>query len=423
MRILMVSHGYPPTISGVTLVVQKLARAMVARGHAVTVVTASDEQKPYQIEDQGVQLVRVHSGSNPFWGEGPIPLARQKVLEEIIERVHPDIVHAHEAAFLALQALRAGQGAGIPLVATCHYVPRFVARYLTWNDEPLEVVESIVWAYSIWIFDRFDHVVFATAAHRDSFRQKGLQAPTSIISNGVDTVRYHPPDDRLEDVEARYQLPPRPRILFVGRLAQDKEIDILIKAMPHILAEGKAHLLLVGRGDHRAQLEELVDELRLQHGVRFLGFVPEEDMPALYRAVDLFAIAATTEVQSLPTLQAVATGLPVVAADALALPELVHDGVNGFVVPPGDPEAMAQAISTILRDPERAGQMGQASLRIARPHAEVRTFEEYESLYRHMISKNPFRGPRDKKRALAAELPGLQNCAGATRSRLERPRT
>jgi len=387
MRILMASHGYPPTVSGVTLVVQKLARAMVQRGHAVTVVTASDEQQPYETEDQGVQLVRVRSGPNPFWGEGPIPIPGRKDLEEVIDQVHPDIAHDHEAALLSLQLVRAGRDAGLPLLATCHYVPRFVARYLTWNDEPLEVIESITWAYSTWLLDHFDHVVFVTAAHRNSFLQKGLEAPTLIISNGVDTSRYHPPDGGAEDVEARYHLPPRPRILFAGRLAQDKEIDVLIKAMPSVLDRCEAHLLLVGRGDYRPELEEWVDDLDLGRWVHFLGFVPEEDMPALYRAVDLFAIAATTEVQSLPTLQAVATGLPVVAADAMALPELVHDGVNGFLTPPGDPKTMAEKMRIILCDPERARRMGQASLRIAAPHAETYTFDQYESLYRRLIAR------------------------------------
>lgn len=386
MRILMMSHGYPPVLSGVTLVVQKLARAMVRRGHAVTVITASERGgERYYDEDEGVQLIRARSVPNPFWAEGPIPFIGQKDLEEIVAKVQPEIMHVHEAAFLSLQLLRLSRDAGLPLVATCHFVPRFVARYLTWNDEPQGVVETIVWAYSTWLFNQFDHVVFATLAHRERFLQEGLNAPTTIISNGVDTARYRPLDGQAKDVEERYGLPPGSRILFVGRLAQDKEIGILIQAMPHVCAEQETHLLLVGRGDDRARLEGLTEKLGLQHCVHLLGFVPEEDMPALYRAVDLFAIASTCEVQSLPTLQAVATGLPVVAVDAMALPELVHDGVNGFLVPPSEPEMMAKAILSILRDPGLAARMGQASLSIARPHAETHTFNLYENLYRQML--------------------------------------
>lgn len=95
------------------------------------------------------------------------------------------------------------------------------------------------------------------------------------------------------------------------------------------------------------------------------------------------------EVQSLPTLQAVATGLPVVAADAVALPELVQDGVNGFLVPPADPEAMANAMLRILVDRPVATEMGQASLSVARSYAEEHTFEAYESLYRRLAGRQP----------------------------------
>jgi glycosyltransferase involved in cell wall biosynthesis len=386
MRILMTSHGYPPIVSGVTLVAQKVARAMVRKGHTVTVITASERPEPYDHDDEGVRLVRVRAAPNPFWEEGRIPYIGQKDLEEIVAQVQPDLLHAHDAAVLGLQLVRLGRNAGLPVVATCYYVPRFVARYLSWGDEPQEVVESIAWLWSIWVFNQFDHVVFATSTHQELFLEQGLRVPTTIISNGVDTARYRPLDNPAEDVVARYGLPRGRRILFVGRLAQDKEIDVLIGAMPHVRAEEEAHLLVVGRGDDRDRLEALTAELDVRPCVHFLGFVPEEDMPALYRAVDLFAIASTCEVQSLPTLQAVATGLPVVAADAVALPELVHDGVNGFLVPPGEPQAMARAVLGILRDPDMATRMGQASLAIARSHAETHTFDLYENLYGQMVA-------------------------------------
>ena len=385
MRILMSSHGYPPTISGVTLVVQKIARAMVRRGHRVTLVTASDHGEPYEAEDQGVRLVRVRSLPNPFWSEGPNPVVQRRTLEKLMEETQPEIIHVHEATPMAFFLTGLAREAGRPILATCYYVPRFVARYLSFGDEPSSLVETLTWGYTIRLFNRFDLVVFATAAHRDLFLGQGLEVPTRIISNGLDIRRYRPADGRPEDVAERLALPPRPRILFVSRLARDKEIDVLIRAMPLIRRYRPAHLLLVGRGDDRPRLEALTAELGLQEAVHFLGFVPEEDMPALYRAVDLFAIASTCEVQSLPTLQAVATGLPVVAANALALPELVHDGYNGFLVPPRNPAAIAEAVLRILSDPALAARMGERSRTLAEPHDETRTFEQYEALYQEMV--------------------------------------
>ena len=382
----MASHGYPPTVSGVTLVVHKLARAMVARGHRVTIVTASERGESYQAEDEGVRLVRVHSWDNPFWREAPIPFVGQKELDDVVEELQPELLHIHDSALLALQFLRLSRRIEVPLVASCYYVPRFVARYLG-GEITEDVVEAATWAYLVWLLNHCDRVVFATRAHRDFFRDQGLKAATAIISNGLDIHRYHPVDGAEDEIEARYNLPAGPRILFVSRLARDKAIDVLIRAMPEVRSwVPTACLLLVGRGDHRPALEELTEELGLEGVVRFMGFVPEADMPALYRACDCFAIASTYEVQSLPTLQALATGLPVVAANAVALPEIVKDGVNGYLVPPGDPQAVAKGIVAIVSDPQQAAAMAREGLAIVQPHAEEHTFDLYEELYLSLLS-------------------------------------
>jgi glycosyltransferase involved in cell wall biosynthesis len=111
-----------------------------------------------------------------------------------------------------------------------------------------------------------------------------------------------------------------------------------------------------------------------------------DDLPSVFRASDVFAIASECEVQSIPTLQAIATGLPVVAVDAAALPELVTDGVTGFLVPADDPGAMGSAVESILDDPDRAAAMGRAGLETSRLHGNVATFDAHERLYESVIS-------------------------------------
>ena len=379
MRILVASHGYPPVVSGVTMVAQKVARAMVARGHQVMVITGSDHLDPYTDEDEGVQVVRVRSRSNPFWTEAPIPFVSLDDLAEITASFRPDVLHTHETALLARQFVRHAREFNLPLLASCHYVPRFVAQYVSEMTRP--PVEAVVWTYSIWLLNRCSHVVFANNTHRDIFDEQGLKTATTIISNGIDVQHYSANGDGHDEVTARYGLPKGRRVLFVGRLAKDKAIDVLIRAMAYVPEALNAHLVLVGRGDGRSELEELTAELGLQRRVHFCGFVPEEDMPAIYRAADLFAIASTCEVQSLPTMASMSTGLPVVAADALSLPELVKDGVNGYLVPPGDAALIGERIARLLAEPDLAQRMGQAGLQLVRPHAEVHTFDAYERLY------------------------------------------
>jgi 1,2-diacylglycerol 3-alpha-glucosyltransferase len=382
----MLSHGYPPTISGVTLVVRKFSRAMVRKGHQVVVITASENRRPYQTEDDGVQLVRVFGIPNPFWREGPIPFIGLGDLRSVVEDFQPDVVHTHEGAVLGNQLLRLRAELEIPLVSSCYYLPRYVAHYLTLG---VGVVNWFMWKYAVWHFNQFDRVIYSTTTQRDFYLEQGLCAPTTVISNGLDTYHYMPGDEGVASVESKYQLPPRPRVLFVGRLMKDKKIDVLVAAMPALCAYSQAHLLLVGRGSEREELEALAEELGVRERVHFLGFVPEEDLPALYRASDLFAITSISEVQSIPTLQAAATALPVVAADAAALPELVKDGLNGYLVPPDDVQATADAILNIIGDPQKAKAMGAASLAVGRDHAEERSFERYEEFYRDVIQTHP----------------------------------
>ena len=94
MRILVISHGYPPTLSGVTLVAQKLARAMVRRGHLVTVVAASEDGSARIEDDEGVKVIRLHSRSNPFWSDGALPVVSQTELRRIVGEANPDVCTA-----------------------------------------------------------------------------------------------------------------------------------------------------------------------------------------------------------------------------------------------------------------------------------------------------------------------------------------
>ncbi|MEJ2208202.1 MAG: glycosyltransferase [Anaerolineae bacterium] len=383
MKILMLSHGYPPVISGVTLVVQKVAREMVRRGHQVTVVTASDRGPAYQDEDQGVQLMRVHSRPNPFWSEGRLPILSYDKLKDIVADVEPDIINTHDGALLSIHLYRLErEKCHVPELLTCHYLPHFVTYYVHAGNVVERAVEDITWEVTLRMINGFDHVIFPTRTQQQAFIEEGLEKPSTVISNGLDISHYSPDGGPDQEIEARYALPPGPRILFVGRLAKDKKIDVLIRAMPAIWSAHRGHLILVGRGDARQQLAELAERLGVQDCVHFLGFVPEEDLPGLYRHCDIFAIASDVEVQSIPTLQAAATGLPIVAAKAAALPELVENGANGYLVPPGDPSAFAFALQQILDHPELATRFGQASLDIGYRHAEEHTFHAYESLYR-----------------------------------------
>ena len=384
MRIMMFSHGYLPTLSGVTLVVQKIARAMVERGHEVTIITASEKYRPYHSEDMGVRLVRVLGIPNPFWWEGPFAFIRPGAIRKLADDFQPDVIHTHENVLLSNLLIMVRWDKRPAFISSCYSLPRYVTQYLHLGGLENQF-EAVMWKLAVGNLNHFEHVVFCTHSHERDFLAHGLRPPTTVISNGVNIQRYNPKKLPGEDIEERYRLPKGPRILSVGRLMKDKKLDLLIEAMRDVVDKQEAHLLVVGRGSERPKLNALIQQLKLEQYIHLLGYVPEQDLPALYRASHLFAIPSLVEVQSLPALQAAVTGLPIVAANSAALPELVRNGENGYLVYPLTPKKLGEAILSVISDPDKARAMGKVSLEIGGAHDEQLTFEAYDKFYRGLV--------------------------------------
>jgi glycosyltransferase involved in cell wall biosynthesis len=145
-----------------------------------------------------------------------------------------------------------------------------------------------------------------------------------------------------------------------------------------------AHLALVSTGPAEADLRLQVKRLGIVDKVSFLGFVSDADLLVLRRSADLFVIPSEADLQSLSTMEAMACGLCVIAADAYALPELVHHGENGFLFQPGDSDELAQKIDQLLSDGDQRARMGEQSLKIIAAHERVKVLDEWEEIYHRL---------------------------------------
>jgi glycosyltransferase involved in cell wall biosynthesis len=173
----------------------------------------------------------------------------------------------------------------------------------------------------------------------------------------------------------------------LGRLAKEKRNDVILRSLPDILRVTSVHLVLAGIGKEKPKLEELTRKLGIQEAVTFTGFVPDKDLPNIYRIADLFVTAGIAELQSIVTMEAMASGLPVVAVNAMALPELVHDGENGYLFADGDSQMLAQKVIAILSDQSMRAQMSKKSLDIIKDHDINEVVEEYESIYKKIANR------------------------------------
>ena len=162
---------------------------------------------------------------------------------------------------------------------------------------------------------------------------------------------------------------------------KEKRVEVILHALSEILRTNNVHLVLAGIGEEKQNLEILSEKLDVQKSVTFTGFVPDEDLQNIYRVADIFVIAGIAELQSIVTMEAMASGLPIVAVNAMALPELVHDGKNGFLFPIDDNQTLAQKVTTILLDNKLQKKMSEESLEIIKAHDMNQIIKKYESIY------------------------------------------
>jgi glycosyltransferase involved in cell wall biosynthesis len=171
--------------------------------------------------------------------------------------------------------------------------------------------------------------------------------------------------------------------VFVGRVTLEKEIDVILRAIPRIDPELDVSLTVVGDGDQRKSLEKLAQDLGIADRVRFTGRVSDQQLRAHLTEASVFVIASIAELQSIATMEAMASGLPIVAANAMALPHLVQEGENGHLFQAGNDRELAEHVEAVLGlAPEQYRRMQQASLEAVKVHDIDRTLDTFESLYR-----------------------------------------
>jgi glycosyltransferase involved in cell wall biosynthesis len=386
MRILLVSETYPPSVNGAAYFTQRLGQALQRRGNEVFVMTPSDSfQDATSTDSSGVTVFRLRSIpiliyplriTPAFLGGGSV--------RRMIGVLAPDIVHIQNHLFLGRSAFAAARALGIPVIGTNHFIPETLTVHSPLPALVSPLLTSLLWRHFASLYDRLDLVTAPTRTAAHLSRAAGLRRPVLPISNGIELKRFKPDNDGryLRD---RYRIPDRPALLFVGRLDPEKRVDVMLRALPLILQACDVHLVLAGTGILRAKLERLARSLGVASHVTFTGFVPDEDLPSLYRIASVFVMAGNAELQSIATMEAMASGLPVVAVGAQALPELVHDGENGFLFPDGSCDRLAACAISIFHDEQLRRRLAERSLQLIQAHDLVQVARQFECLYERVL--------------------------------------
>ncbi len=382
MRIMIVTDQYPPMVGGVPAVTRGLARDFANRGHQVWVVAPSQGPRDVRRLEQKVRVYRFSSFDWPMYEGLRIPFLPFVPIRNLLKKSDPHIIHIHSPVVLGNIAQMLAGGLRKPVIATNHYLPVNMSRSLTTDPLLSKPFSNISYSYMVHFCNRCEYVTAPTATALKLLYEHGLRSPAGVISNGIDLNKYTP-GERSDAIREKFGLPlDRPIALHVNRLSEEKRVDVLLDAAAKMTGNG--YIALVGSGPAEAELREQAERLHLSDRVAFLGYVRDADLLALRRSVEVFVIPSEADLQSLATMEAMACGLPVIAANSYALPELVHHGENGYVFQPGNSDELASYLDELLANAALRAKMGEKSLEIIAGHDRMRVLDQWESLYRRL---------------------------------------
>ncbi|WP_256393051.1 glycosyltransferase family 4 protein [Natronoarchaeum rubrum] len=330
MRILRVAQKlYPDTKGGGQYHVHAMSRDQAEMGHDVTVLTTRDDKSLPRIEEtHGYTVVRVSPGVT-IAGNDVSPAVAQYLWGVDTESF--DVIHAHSHLYFStnLAALKRRLG-DIPLAITNHG--------LYSQSAPEWVFDLYLKTLGRWTFNRADVVFCYTETDEQRLRDLGVETRIDVVSNGIDTERF-----RLKGPESDLIDSTGPVVLFVGRLVDGKRPKAVIEVFDDVLEEfTDAELYLCGSGPLRDELEQDIAELEIAESVTFLGHVPYDEMPAVYRSSDVLVLPSRAEGVPRVVLESLASGLPVVCSPLEQLHDVIAGG--GALVDPDDKKAFSISV-------------------------------------------------------------------------------
>jgi phosphatidylinositol alpha-1,6-mannosyltransferase len=354
-RVLLVTNDFPPRRGGIQSYLGEFVGRLVQAGSHEMTVYAPQWKGAAAFDDSartaGYRVVR-HPGTLMLPGPAVDARMRRLIAEHDI-----DTVWFGAAAPLALLAQRARLAGARRVLASTH------GHEVGWSMLP--VARSVLRR----IGDGTDVTTFVSRYTRSRFASAfGPEASLEYLPPGVDTDRFRPDPAGRAELRDRYRLGGRPTVVCVSRLVPRKGQDVLIKALPSIRrrADGAA-LVIVGGGPYLETLRTLAQDCGVADHVTFTGGVPGDELPAHHALADLFAMPCRTrgggmDVEGLGIvfLEASATGVPVIAGESGGAPEAVQHNKTGLVVDGRSVDKVADAVTELLTDRDRAAAMGAA---------------------------------------------------------------
>jgi glycosyltransferase involved in cell wall biosynthesis len=382
MKILFIAEIYPPSVNGTAYATEQMVLHLAARGHKLIVVAPSDSIEVKQEIKGNVNMIyfpAILLQKKQLFRASPNFLHR-RLIQQILRLEKPDIIHVNSPGWVSQTTIPLAKKLAIPVVGTSHILPQNFVHYFKLPKKIEPIITKGVWKWFTGFYNKLLIVIAPTQFAAEILLRQEVTTKIVVISNGIDLSRFKKPISSKNRSSNGIKT-----ILSIGRLDKEKNIDVLLRAIALLKNRKDFSMIIGGKGEQEEHLKHLAQKLHIAHRVIFLGYLSRENLLKMYQRADIFITPGDAELQSLVTMEAMASGLPVIGANAAALPLLIHDKHNGLLYPPHNVTALAVSISNLLDDKNLREKMGENSLEIIANHDIQKVTGQLEHLYETLL--------------------------------------
>ena len=390
MKIGLFTDTYYPQINGVATSVRILKENLEMFGHQVFVFTTTDPQA--EKEEKNVFRVR----SFPIVSDRRVGMFYQPQLARAIKNIGLDIIHTHTEFSLGIFGKLVARMLHIPLLHTYHTIYEDYTHYIIKKGTMNPFAKSVAKKMSAHFCNSADKVIVPTDKVKDLLSSYGVRRNISIIPTGIDLNKFskaHYEWNRIQKIRRDLGIGSIDQVLlYIGRLSLEKNIlEIIMNLKPYLQKHKHVKLVLVGDGPARDDLENVVQQLNLSKQIIFAGEIPWDDIGLYYQLGDVFVSASTSETQGLTYIEALASGLPVLAKEDRCLEGVLENNVNGYSFI--NQKEFLQRLDFILQDPKKRLQLSEGAIQSTRKFS-----AKYFALSVEKVYKNTHVTVREGKR-------------------------
>lgn len=375
MRIAYYSDTYLPTMDGVVKSMVEFRKQLEIYDHEVYIFAPGSRETIQSNTDNKV----FYFNSMTF---SPYPAYRLALNPwpsmETIESKKIEIIHSQTMGPMGYGARDIAKKKKLPFIGSFHTLIPYATHYISKRKDVQDIAKSIAWKYLRWYYGSCDVTIVPSNTIKELIEKERF-TNVKVVENGINLV----PFQKSVPDRAQFNLNEEDTIfLFVGRIVKEKNLEILIKAAKKIVKEiPNAKFIIAGKGPEENYYKELVIKEGVENLFKFLGFIPDSKIYSLYKSADVFIFPSKFETQGLSGIEAMASGIPVVGADYLAISEVIQNNYNGLLF---DPDNVDDLVEKVILCISKKKTLGKNALESAQKYSIENTTNKLLEIYNEL---------------------------------------